>query len=182
MTLVVPWSPARLTLALRRRWDGSACPDPHLHGRVALSARGPGLWVEGFLPDPAPAKLPDAPAGQRVSDLWHYDVVECFLVGEGGRYLEVELGAGGHFLVLCFDAPRRLADAHPELRPDVEHRRDGRGWRTALTLPWACVPAGLCGLDAFVSAKGEHLAWAPLPGPAPDFHQPHRFPPARLTR
>ena len=182
MTLVIPWSPARLTLAIRRRWDGSACADPRLHARVTLSARAPGLSIEGRLPDPAPERLPDAPVGERVADLWHYDVVECFLVGKGGRYLEVELGAGGHFLVLSFDAPRVLADDRAQLRPRVAHQRDGRGWRTALTLPWDCVPAGVCGLNAFVSARGEHLAWAPLPGVAPDFHQPARYPRARLSR
>jgi hypothetical protein len=182
MTVVIPWSPARLTLALRRHWDGSPCHEPQLYGRAALSARASGLWIEGGLPDPAPGQRPDAPEGARVPELWHYDVVECFLVGEGGRYLEVELGAGGHFLVLSFDAPRQLADDHAQLRPALEHHRDARGWRTALTLPWAVVPSRVCGLDAFASARGEHLAWSPLPGAAPDFHQPDRYPPARLTR
>lgn len=182
MTVRIPWSPAHLALELRRHWDGRVCADPHLRGRVTLSARAPGLWVEGFLPDPAPAPLPDAPEGARVADLWHYDVVECFLAGAGGRYLEVELGAGGHFLVLSFAAPRQLADDHAALRPELLHRRDARGWRTALTLPWELIPADVCGLDAFASARGEHLAWAPLPDSEPDFHQPDRYPPARLKR
>ena len=52
-------------------------------------------------------RIPDAPRGARVEGLWEYDVVECFVVGADGRYFELELGAGGHYLALAFDAPRR---------------------------------------------------------------------------
>ncbi|MGH0031261.1 MAG: hypothetical protein ACQGVC_15805 [Myxococcota bacterium] len=108
-------------------------------------------------------------------------MVECFLVGEGGRYLEVDLGAGGHFLLLSFDAPRRRVDEHADLAPALDFERDARGWRASLVLPWAVVPAGLCALNAFVSARGQHLAYQPLPGDTPDFHQPDRFPAASLA-
>jgi hypothetical protein len=107
-------------------------------------------------------------------------VVECFLVGAGGRYLEVELGAGGHFLVLSFAAPRVCSDSHESLRPALEFTRGVTGWHARLVLDWALIPADLEALDAFVIAGGAHLAWAPLPGGAPDFHQPARFPRAAL--
>ena len=42
------------------------------------------------------------------------------IVGEAGDYLEIELGAGGHFLLLSFEGPRRRADAHETLALDVQ--------------------------------------------------------------
>jgi hypothetical protein len=115
-----------------------------------------------------------------VADLWEYDVVECFLAGRDGRYLELELGAGGHFLALCFDAPRRCCDALEALRPALAHRADADGWWARMVAPWRIVPAELVALNAFAAAGGELLAYHPLPGGRPDFHQPARFPAARL--
>lgn len=147
---------------------------------MELAAREDGLEVAASLPHQPVPRIPDTPAGTRVANLWEYDVVECFLVGAGGRYLEVELGAGGHFLVLSFSAPRVRSDSHESLRPALDFASDAAGWRSRLVLEWGLVPPGLAALNAFVIAGGAHLAYRPLPGSAPDFHQPARFPPAIL--
>ena len=138
-----------------------------------------GLELTAYLAHQPRTRIPAAPRGARVADLWEYDVVECFLAGAGGRYLEVELGAGGHFLVLSFSAPRVRHDSHETLRPALDFTSDAAGWRSRIVLERALLPAGLCALNAFVIAGGAHLAFAPLPGAAPDFHQPARFVPAR---
>ncbi len=179
--LVIPWAPEWLRLPIDRHWDGAASLDARLRGELRLSARTRGLAIEAALPHQEPARIPAAPAGSRVANLWEYDVVECFLVGAGGRYLEVELGAGGHFLVLEFSAPRRRAGEHAAFEPTLEFVRDEQGWRSTLVLPWSLVPRRLCALDAFAIAGGAFLAHHPLPGDAPDFHQPDRFPRARLA-
>ena len=180
MTLRIPRAPGTLSLAVDRELDGSPCPDVRLHAHVGLQAGDDGLRFEARVPDPEPARVPSAPPGRRVADLWHYDVVECFLVGEGGRYLEVELSAGGHFLLLSFDAPRRRVDAHEDARPPLDFQRGAAGWAAAIRLPWEIVPAGLCALNAFVCARDRFLAYRPLPGGTPDFHQPAHFPPVSL--
>jgi hypothetical protein len=180
VSLVIPRAPGRLALPVERYWDGAPCPHAHLHGCVELSARDAGLEVAASLPHQPSPRIPEAEAGTRVADLWEYDVVECFLAGAAGRYLEVELGAGGHFLVLSFSAPRVRADAHEGLRPVLEFASDAAGWRARIVLDWALVPPGLEALNAYVIASGAHLAYAPLPGGAPDFHQPARFPRAAL--
>jgi hypothetical protein len=167
-------------LPIERLWDGTACPHAHLHGRVELAAQDDGLEIVAGLPHQPTPRIPDAAKGTRVANLWEYDVVECFLAGAGGRYLEVELGAGGHFLVLSFSAPRVCSDSHEDLRPSLDFTSDPTGWRARLVLDWALVPRGLEALNAFVIAGGAHLAYAPLPGSAPDFHQPARFPRAAL--
>ena len=169
-----------MILPIEREWNGAACDDRRLHARVELQAREAGLSIAAHGSDPEPARVPDAPPGARVDDLWRYDVVECFWVGRGGRYLEVEIGAGGHFLVLSFDAPRHRVDGHEQLHPPLEHARGASGWRADLLLDWQLVPLELAALNAFVIARGQHLAHAPLPGDTPDFHQPASFPPARL--
>jgi hypothetical protein len=181
--LRVPRAPDGLHLAIEREWDGAPCADARLHGEVMLSLRPGGLEIRASLPHQETPRVPSAPPGTRVADLYEYDVVECFLVGEGGRYLEVELGAGGHFLALSFDAPRVLADAHEDLGPELHFERGTQRWRSTLQLPAELLPPGICAVNAFVIAGGHHLAWHPLPGPRadPDFHQPDRFPPISLA-
>lgn len=178
--LQIPAAPDFLRLPIVRCWDGGDCREPRLHGCVGLQTCGEDLVVEASLPHQRVPRIPDAPRGTRVANLWEYDVVECFLVGAGGRYLEVELGAGGHFLVLGFEAPRRLADAHVGLSPERSFQRDAAGWRSRVRIPWSVLPPDLRALNAFVIAGGAHLAYHALPGAQPDFHQPSRFPAARL--
>jgi hypothetical protein len=179
--LVIPCAPEELHLAIDRHWNGAPSRDPRLRGELRLCARTEGLVVEARLPHQEPARIPSAPAGSRVANLWEYDVVECFLVGAGGGYVEVELGAGGHFLVLEFSAPRRLADEHAALGPSLEFASLAAGWRSRLVLPWSLVPGELCALGAFAIAGGAFLAARPLPGAVPDFHQPAAYPRARLA-
>ncbi len=183
MSLTIPRAPGRLVLPIERHLDGTACPAPRRHGRVELVARADGgLELVASLPHQPQPRIPAAPRGARVADLWEYDVVECFLVGAGGRYLEVELGAGGHFLVLSFSAPRVRSDSHETLRLPLDFTSDAQGWRARAALDASLVPAGLEALNAFVIAGGAYLAFAPLPGSVPDFHQPAHFPRAALDQ
>jgi hypothetical protein len=177
---VIPRAPGRLVLPVERYWDGAPCSHAHLHGTVELAGSERGLELAASLPHQPAPRIPTAPRGARVANLWEYDVVECFLVGAGGRYLEVELGAGGHFLVLSFSAPRVRSDSHEALRPALDFASDAQRWRARITLDRALVPERLEALNAFVIAGGAHLAYAALPGSAPDFHQPARFPRAAL--
>ena len=178
--LRIPRAPAALELRVERGWDGAPADDPLLCGIVRLQSTPEGIAFEASLPHQASPRVPGAPAGTRVANLGEFDVVECFLVGRDGRYLELELGSGGHFLALRFDAPRRCSDALEALRPELTHRADARGWSARMLAPWRIVPAEIVALNAFVAAGGRLLAHRPLPGGRPDFHQPARFPAARL--
>ena len=168
-----------MVLPIDRYWDGAPCPHAHLFGRVELALREDALEITASLPHQPVPRIPPAPPGTRVANLFEYDVVECFLVGAGGRYLEVELGAGGHFLVLSFSAPRVRSDSHDALRPMLDFVSDAAGWRARVLLDRSLVPPGVSALNAFVIASGAHLAYGSLPGSTPDFHQPARFPDAR---
>jgi hypothetical protein len=176
--LEVPEPPAALGLEVARRWDGT--PLPGLAAFVRLAAASEGLWVVAGMAHARPPRIPDAPRGARVDGLWQYDVVECFVVGADGRYLELELGAGGHYLALAFDAPRRRANDFARESLAVEWQSDPAGWRARCRLPRAWLPEPIARANAFAIAAGEFAAHAPIGGARPDFHRPLTFPEVRV--
>jgi hypothetical protein len=174
LALVVPERPAALALVVAHRWDGAPLPD--VCAWVWLSAARDALEVEAGMPHSGAPRIPDAPRGARVDGLWEYDVVECFVAGVDGRYFELELGAGGHYLALAFDAPRRRSSdfAHESLAVDWESGPEG--WRARCRIPRAWLPEPIAGINAFAIAGGEFAVHAPVGGDQPDFHRPHAFP------
>jgi hypothetical protein len=162
-------------LAIERYWDGRPCRDVRLHGRVRLERSDAGLVITASLPHQSPASVPDAPPGTRVANLWEYDVVECFLAGDS-TYLEVELGAGGHFLVLDFSAPRVRRREYADFVPRLTFAASAERWTSAIVIPREMVPAGLKAGNGFVIVRDHLLAYHATPGEAPDFHQPSTFP------
>ena len=82
-----------LELPITTFWDGAPCPNQRLHGLVTLQSSANGIVLTAKLPHQEPRRIPDVQAGSRVANLWEYDVVECFLVGDT-KYLEVELNKG----------------------------------------------------------------------------------------
>jgi Ser/Thr protein kinase RdoA (MazF antagonist) len=182
----VPRAPKELALKIDRYWNGAACPDKQLHGAVTLSSTPEGLRITATLPHQASPNVPAQPAGTRVGDLWQYDVVECFIVGSR-KYLEVELGAGGHFLVLdfCKRAPRVRDHEYERFRPTLEWLpsvpEDAGRWQSSVVIPWEMVPKRPNAVNAFIIARDQFLAYYPTEGPTPDFHQPLAFPKMSLT-
>jgi hypothetical protein len=162
-------------LTIDRYWDGRPCHDARLHGKVCLETSDRGLVIMASLPHQSPASIPGAPLGSRIANLWEYDVVECFLAGES-TYLEVELGAGGHFLVLDFSAPRARRKEYADFVPRLTFSASGERWTSTIVIPREMVPPGLKALNAFVIVRDHLLAYHPTPGEAPDFHQPSTFP------
>lgn len=157
-------------------WDGTLCENLLLRGTVDLRREEHGLRITATLPTQPGPHVPKAPPMTRVANLWEYDVVECFLVG-AEKYLEVELGAGGHFLVLDFTAPRVRDQEYVNLVPDMTYDQDaGDGrWKSSIVIPWEIVPKGLKAMNAFVIVRDNYVCLSPLPGPQADFHQPDRF-------
>jgi Ser/Thr protein kinase RdoA (MazF antagonist) len=183
--VIIPRAPTELALRVDRYWNGAACADERLHGAVTLSSTPEGLRITATLPHQRSPNIPPHPPGTRVADLWKYDVVECFIVGSR-KYLEVELGAGGHFLVLdfCRRAPRVRDHEYERFRPVLHWLpaapEDAGRWRSSVVIPWDMVPKRVCALNAFVIVRDHFLAHHPPGGSQPDFHQPSAFPNARL--
>jgi hypothetical protein len=168
-------------------WDGRAAEPGEIATVEALFRNADLLIVTIDAPrhgdPPPPATMPLGPGA--AEGLWHYEVVELFIAGADGRYLELEVGPWGHSLALAFSAPRMrtalgagLASATMTAHPTV-----GR-WHAIIGVPSILLPpaphaANACAIHGAASAR-RHLSATPLPGPHPDFHQPGRFAPCAL--
>jgi len=163
---------------IRSSWDGGPLLESEAaHVTVAIDGarRCLRLRVEATdYGDPAPR----AAAGS-VDGLWEYEVVELFLVGEGERYLEIELGPHGHYLGLLLDGRRRIVRRHLPIGYRTE-RLDDR-WRGEAELGLEWLPENVRSANAYgihgVGPARRHLAAYPVPGPEPDFHRLECFAP-----
>ena len=178
--LEIPQAPAALTLDVAKRWDGAPLPDPPLRAWVTLSAAADVLWIEAGMAHQRPARVPDAPPGARVDGLWHYDAVECFLAAADGRYFELELGAGGHYLALAFASLRQRAREFADQVLEVDWLASASAWTSRCAVPRAWLPEPIARANAFAIARGEFAAHAPVGGDRPDFHRPSAYPAVRV--
>lgn len=179
--LLIPKAQGELSLHIDRLWDGSPCTDDRLWADVFIAHTKEGLLIRAQAPMLHEQKIPDAPMGSRVDGLWEYDVVELFFVGPGHQYLEIELGAGGHFLILGFDSIRHRSDDYESFAPILRFEKTNeKTWKSSVTIPWKLVPENLRALNAFAIMAGQFLAYSPVPGEQPDYHQPDRYPSASL--
>ncbi len=152
--------------------------------RLIRQAPGAGLHIQIDAPfhnDPAP----DHPPGS-VDGLWNFEVVELFIAGPPQRdgaipYLEVELGPHGHYLVLQLSDIRKVATQGFPLEFDAEIDFKARRWRGRAQIPASYLPPLPHHLNVYAihgtGSKRCYLAWQPVPGARPDFHQPRCFVP-----
>jgi hypothetical protein len=167
--------PDRIVLPTAATWDGEVAADSEI-AAVTLAAAPGGLRVE--IEAPFHADPPPAAALGPCDGLWEHEVVELFVAGPGEHYLEVEVGPHGHYLVLRLDGIRRRAGPPVELESGVEAAIERGRWRGAAVVPWSLLPPGPHRVNAYAvhgAAPRRYLAYAPVPGPAPDFHRLERF-------
>ncbi len=170
----IPSAPDSLVIDVTSLWNGSPCSDASLHAEVRIQQSPLGLNIVASAPQRSDAHIPDAAPG-RLDGLWNFDVVEVFLAGET-NYLEIELGAGGHWLVLEFDGIRQRSNEYVDFEPVTTHAVRDQRWESGITVPWNMIPSGLARMNAFAIAGGQFLALHAVPGTEPDFHQPQSFP------
>ena len=181
MSLIIPHSPQDVSLRVDKLWSGGVCSDDRLWAQLNLSKQTEGLRVCVKAPMIHEQRVPDAPMGSRVEKLWEHDVVELFLVGPGHQYLELELGAGGHWLLLSFDSIRHRRDSFETFKPIVKFKKTSeKSWTSEIIIPWKMIPENLRALNVFAIMAGQFMAMSPVPGDEPDFHQPDLFPQATL--
>ena len=163
--------------AIERFWDGAPSP-PHGYratGLIVQSEKGLHVNVRARLP--LGHRSPSAPTGTRLERLWEYDVVELFLVAEDRTYLEIELGAYGHWLILGFDDVRHRTHDYEDLNPEHTYTAvDSKWWESSILIPPDMIPDHPKRANAFAISDGEFYAWHPVPGKVPDFHQPETYP------
>jgi len=170
-------NPPIRSLRIETLWNGKAVPDAH---HIVIE------WVEfpqsielrvdaPYYGAPAPPEEPPGPTDK----LWEHEVVEVFVSGSAEQYTEIEMAPSGHHLVLQLDGVRNtVATKLPlEFKAQVQNDR----WTGVAIIARELLPASPWRVNATAihgaGAQRTYLSMAPLPGSAPDFHQPDRFQP-----
>lgn len=167
-----------------------------------LGVRQDRLELSWDLRIPGVPRIPPAAVGF-LDGLWEWDVVELFLrpaqptPASGLAYVEMEVGAGGHWLGLAFAGVRQRARELRDLAPLVVSEAAGGRWRGRAEIPLVTIVSLVgeepwCGLvAACLGGPGETgpagkaracLTWPALPGAEPDFHQPQAWAPLSPRR
>lgn len=167
-----------LTLSVDRRWGQPPAVPTAVVQRVVTEAGWTWRVLARFHDDPPPA----APPGPTEA-LWEHEVVEVFVVGADGTYLEIELGPRGHHLALGLTGPREVAWRARPLA--VRTAVVGGWWAGEADVPAAWTPPAPHRVAAFAihgtGAARTYWTSCPLAGATPDFHQPDAFPPAEAA-
>lgn len=145
-----------------------------------------------FYDDPKlPPHLESKPG--RVDGLWDYEVVEVFFLGENLKYLEVELGPKGHFLVYSLQGRRNVTehDLMLEQYSANIYKSSESGeqrWRGDAFIPFQFLPPNLTSWNAYAIHKSEtdrrYMSLFPVPQGkfnAPDFHRLEYFQPIEIN-
>lgn len=164
-----------MKIEITKQWNGEELKRTDLFAHVELEETTNGMRFTASSPWRSDMRVPLRPSG-RLDGLWDYDVVELFLVGEDGTYLEVELGAAGHYLVLAFDRVRHRSNEFIDRPFEVSHKRENGWWTASIEIPKDVLPAPIKKFNAFMIAGGMFLAYHPTPGTEPNFHQPKSYP------
>lgn len=170
----------RFRFELRRTWnDEPLRPDELVRVELRLGAAIE-VDVEATRHGDPP---PSGPPGRR-DGLWDFEVVELFLLGRDEQYLELELGPHGHYLALRLAGRRRVVASDLPVEYTVE--ASGSRWRGRARARLEDLPPELSAANAYAihgeGAARRHLAWVPVPGPAPDFHRLECFAPLERAR
>ncbi|HND30647.1 MAG TPA: hypothetical protein PLA94_11640 [Myxococcota bacterium] len=96
-------------------------------------------------------------------------------MGPEQRYLELELGPHGHYLLLQLDGVRRRAG--PPLSLDYRAEIQGDRWTGTALVPLACLPNPIVAYNTFAihGRPRVYLAHHPVGGERPDFHRIDNF-------
>ncbi|RWS17419.1 UPF0462 protein C4orf33-like protein [Dinothrombium tinctorium] len=161
-------------------WNGVAIEESD---KVELSLskceHNEGLAIEIDAPFYNNAK-PNAESGVLMG-LWDYEVVEAFFLGENNRYLELEFGPFGHYLVLLLNGSRNIISHSLNLN-DCKAKIDGKRWKANAVIPNDYFPKNVRKFNAYAihneGSERKYLALYPTPENKfedPDFHRLEYF-------
>ena len=168
-----------MRLEIASTWDGQPIAREEVASvSVARDATSLVVMVEApYHGDPRPGAGPG-----RTDRLWDYEVVEVFLLGQQERYLEIEMGPHGNYLVLLLAGRRQVE--RQALLMEYEARVNALRWQGRARLPLAYLPDAAGRGNAYsvhgVGPRRRYLAAYPVPGREPDFHRLDCFGPFTL--
>nr|XP_002736601.1 PREDICTED: UPF0462 protein C4orf33 homolog [Saccoglossus kowalevskii] len=169
-----------LQFEIKHQWNST--PVDHRPINIKLSSDHDNqcvlMEVEGpFFNDPS---APSGMAGKPFPNLWDYEVVEAFFLGEQDRYLEVELCPHGQHLLLQLNGMRNMLK--DELSIDFNATIDGDTWHGVAKIPMKYFPPKTTKFNAYaIHGSGDGRIYEALyPTPhgkykEPDFHRLEYF-------
>lgn len=155
---------------MERDWFGKALGSEFV-SRIDLSWSEKSLNIVFSSPyfGDSPPATPEGPTWE----LWNYEVIEFFFLGEDEEYLEVEIAPKGHYLVLQLKGKRNIVQKMLPLKVTC-NQTSATHWEGKCEIPRRYLPGGLSHWNAFAihGKLGERHYHALFPGTqAPDFHQ-----------
>ncbi|OXA41789.1 UPF0462 protein C4orf33 homolog isoform X2 [Folsomia candida] len=180
--------PGGLNFTISKTWDGGV-PSDHSEIHIKLTLQGEEdaqtllIQVDApFFNDPQPPASLSPPGS--TPQLWDYEVVELFFLGDEDKYLEVELGPRGHYLVLQLHGVRNIIREHLPLDRYVTEVR-GTRWFGEASVPLAYFPHNVHSTNMYAIHKSDphrvYMALSPAvdnskcPHSSPDFHRLQYF-------
>lgn len=143
-----------LHIPITASWCGESLGDA-ARVDVNLSTTDTRLRVEITAPyynNPAPAHAPGS-----TPRLWEHEVVECFILGDDARYLEMEFGPHGHYLLLNLHGERKLIEQGMRCDYDAHISPDGRSWVGVASVPIALLPPSPARYNAYAIHTTTHM-------------------------
>ena len=120
--------------AIESTWQGQKIPQSY---NLSITPEKDTIVITvdaPFYADPAPPGL-DA----NCEGLWNYEVVELFIRGRRDRYIEIEMGPHGHYLILVCDGYRQCFTR--KLVPNnYTAKISGDKWTGTLTIDSSMLP------------------------------------------
>ena len=165
-----------MKMSVNQTWDGVALA-PSDCVTFTLTWMSDGLeWAfdAPYYGDPAPIGEPGS-----CWELWNYEVVELFILGEGSPepYIEIEVGPHGHYLALRLLGERKIVEKELPLR--VTTIRESERWSGRVLIPIEYLPKGGLRVNGYaIHGIGEGRVYAVstvLDSDVPDFHRIEGF-------
>ncbi|CAJ0580310.1 unnamed protein product, partial [Mesorhabditis spiculigera] len=165
-----------MELSIKTTWDGH--PTNHPPTEIKLGFKegdSPVVTIDFTTPyynDPPPPK----PNGY-TDGLWDYEVVEVFVANDKQKYVEMEFGPHGNWLIYLLDGVRKPFNMGESLTPKVQNKLEGDLWTAHMEVPLAFFPPDATSLNAYaIHGTGDNRVYEAL-SPAvgnfsgPDFHK-----------
>lgn len=188
---------------MNKTWDGRPSVASPYKISFVINATTGDIVLEVDAPyfnDPPPPGEPG-----KCLKVYDYEVVEVFIAAypsdddesaQYSPYLEVQIGPHGHYNLVFFlqEADFKNMDTSIELdRPPTAkiNPKTGR-WTAEIAIPSFFLPEPVCGDDLSITwmmnayamhgqgEQREHIAYSPVPGSKPNFHQLRHFCPLVL--
>ncbi|XP_072040486.1 UPF0462 protein C4orf33 homolog isoform X1 [Amphiura filiformis] len=183
----VPNPPPSMTLTfeITQEWDGSPTGHDPIMITLSRSGNADSITMEvtaPFFNDPG---NPGGEPGKPFWELWEYEVVEAFFLGENDKYLEVEFCPHGQHIVLMLNVVNGVRNTIKTKLPlefKAKINAEDKTWQGVAEIPLEYLPPKTSRFNAYAihgsDKKRQYEALFPAPSGEhenPDFHRLQYF-------